>query len=172
MTVGAGGAEWGEVERRVGAVPSMANPSKTLYVGSFRHVLDAKNRLTIPARWRFAGDEGADSYLALPQDGHLLVLPPLEIERLYDKLASKALGDTAAQASIQKLFSQAFSFGCDKQGRVGLPEAMLRSVGIEKEALCVGSLTKFTIWNPARWEQQHPAVAGENVEALMRRMDI
>ena len=55
---------------------------------------------------------------------------------------------------------------------MGLPEAMLRSVGIEKEALCVGSLTKFTIWSPVRWEQQHPAVAGENVEALMRRMDI
>ncbi len=172
MTVGLSGAEWGKVGRRVGAVRSMSSPSKTLYVGSFRHVLDAKNRLTIPARWRFAGDEAADSYLALPQDGHLLVLPPLEIERLYDKLASKALGDTAAQASIQKLFSQAFSFGCDKQGRVGLPEAMLRSVGIEKEALCVGSLTKFTIWSPVRWEQQHPAVAGENVEALMRRMDI
>ncbi|MFT3831212.1 MAG: mraZ [Opitutaceae bacterium] len=150
----------------------MAHPTKTLYVGTFRHVLDAKNRLTIPARWRFAGDEGADSYLALPQDGHLLVLPPLEIERLYDKLASKALGDTAAQASIQKLFSQAFSFGCDKQGRVALPEAMLRTVGIEKEAMCIGSLTKFTIWNPARWEQQNPTAAGENVEALMRRMDI
>ena len=93
MTVGDSGAEWGKVGRRVGAVRFMANPSKTLYVGSFRHVLDAKNRLTIPARWRFAGDEAADSYLALPQDGHLLVTTYRSLYKF--RIDPAVLGDPA-----------------------------------------------------------------------------
>ena len=43
---------------------------KPYYVGSFRHNLDAKNRLTIPSKWRFAGDDG-DVYLALPDQGDI-----------------------------------------------------------------------------------------------------
>jgi MraZ protein len=150
----------------------MASPSKTLFVGTFRHLLDAKNRLTIPSRWRFEGDEGPDSFLALPQGDHVLVLPPAEIERLYEKLAGKALSDADAQASIQKMFALASSFGCDKQGRVGLPDSLLKDAGIDREAVLVGSLTKFTLWSPDRWARIDSRNTGESVGDLMRRMNV
>jgi len=150
----------------------MANPPKTLYVGTYRHVLDAKNRLTIPSRWRFAGDEQADSYLALPQADHVLVLSPIEIDRLYEKLASKALSDADAQSSIQKMFALAHAFGCDKQGRVGLPDQLLRDAGVDREAVLVGSLTKFALWSPDRWAHHDSRATGESVGDIMRRMNV
>jgi MraZ protein len=36
----------------------------------------------------------------------------------------------------------------------------------------VGSLTKFNIYNPARWQQEEARTAGENFGDLMRRLDI
>ena len=36
--------------------------SEPFYVGEYRHRIDGKNRVTIPSKWRFLGDE-ADIYV-------------------------------------------------------------------------------------------------------------
>ena len=150
----------------------MVPPSKPIYVGSFRHVLDVKNRLTVPARWRFPGDE-QEVYLALPHPGgYVMVLPPAEVEKLYDKVSQKALSDTDAQDFLNKFFAQAFSFGCDKQGRVGLTADLLRHAAIDREAVLVGSMTKFGLWSPDRWAQVDARTGGDNYGDLMRRLGI
>jgi len=41
----------------------------------------------------------------------------------------------------------------DKAGRVCLPEAMAAAAGIKDEAILVGLLDRFEIWNPARHEK-------------------
>jgi MraZ protein len=150
----------------------MLGQTRPLYVGSFRHNLDAKNRLTIPAKWRFAGDE-SEAYLALPHPGgYVMVLPPAEVEKLYQKVSDKAFSDDAAQAFLHKFFSQAHTFGCDKQGRVNLPDELLRHAGIEKEAVLVGTMTKFGIWSPERWTSVDPQTGGENLGFLMKQIGI
>lgn len=151
----------------------MVSAGKPLYVGSFRHNLDAKNRLTIPARWRFAGDEKGEHYLALPHpDGYVMVLPPAEVEKLYAKVSEKLLSDRDAQDFLNKFFAQAHSFGPDKQGRISLPEELLRHAGIRKESVLVGTMTKFGIWSPERWTQVESRAGGEGLGDLMRRIGI
>lgn len=133
----------------------MTSLPKTLYVGSFRHNLDAKNRLTIPSKWRFQGDQ-EDVYLAFPHtQGCIMVLPPAAVERLYEKVNEINLGNEEGQDLLNRIFSEAHQMGCDKQGRMSLPENLLAKAGIEKEALLVGTMTKFGIWNPDRWENRH-----------------
>ena len=150
----------------------MAITTKPIYVGSFRHVFDAKNRLTIPARWRFAGDE-SEVYLALPHPGgYVTVLPPAEVEKLYNKVSEKALSDSDAQDFLNKFFAQAHSFGCDKQGRVNLTEELLKHAGIDRDAVLVGTMTKFNIWSPDRLAQMETRTSGENFGDLMRRIGI
>lgn len=149
----------------------MTNPAKPLYVGSFRHNLDAKNRLTIPSKWRFAGDE-QDAYLALPHpDGYIVVLPPPEIERLQQKVMEVKLSDRGGQDFINRFFAEAHSVGCDKQGRIGLADGLIRHAGIEKECRLVGTMTKFGIWSPERWDQVNERTSGETFGDLMQRID-
>lgn len=151
----------------------MVSAGKPLYVGSFRHNLDAKNRLTIPAKWRFAGDEKGEHYLALPHpDGYVMVLPPAEVEKLYAKVSEKLLGDREAQDFLNKFFAQAQAFGPDKQGRIGLPEDLLRHADVRKEAVLVGTMTKFGIWSPERWAQVESRASDEGLGDLMRRIGI
>ncbi len=122
-----------------------------LYVGEFEHSLDAKNRLTVPSKWRLPGDEG-DYYLALPNpEGFVSVYPPAMVARLQERIAQISLGDTQAQATLMYLSSMAHAFGCDKQGRVQLNEALLGHAGISKQALLVGNFSTFSIWSPERY---------------------
>jgi MraZ protein len=41
----------------------------------------------------------------------------------------------------------------DSQGRVMIPERILKMGKIEKDLLLIGSLTKFEIWNPKVYEE-------------------
>ena len=150
----------------------MAQSGKAFYTGLFRHTLDDKARLTIPSAWRTAHVE-ADAFLATPHpDGYIAVLPPAEVERLHAKISELKLSDAAAQAFAARFFSQTQSFSFDKAGRIGLSADLLTHAGIAKDAVLVGSLTKFNIYSPARWQQEEARTAGENFGDLMRRLDI
>ncbi len=134
--------------------------------------MDDKGRVTIPSAWRFAHAE-EDTFLATPHpDGYVAVLPPSEVEKLHAKISEMKLSDAAAQAFAARFFSQTQSFSFDKSGRVGLSAELLKHAGIEKDAVLVGSLTKFNLYTPARWQQEETRTAGENFGDLMRRLDI
>jgi len=150
----------------------MAQPGKAFYTGLFRHSLDDKGRLTIPSAWRYAHEE-ADAFLATPHpDGYIAVLPPAEVEKLHAKIAQLALGDGAGQDFAARFFAETQSFSFDKAGRIGLQDALLTHAGIDKNAVLVGSLTKFNIYSPERWEKVQARTAGENFGDIMRRLGI
>lgn len=150
----------------------MATSGKANYTGLYRHTLDDKARLTIPSAWRYAHAED-DTFLATPHpDGYVAVLPPAEVEMLRGKIAAMKLSDSAAQAFAARFFSQTQAIYFDKAGRVSLNPDLLAHAGIEKDAVLVGSLTKFNIYNPERWRQEQTRTAGENFGDLMRRLDL
>ena len=150
----------------------MAQPGKALYTGLFRHNLDDKFRLTIPSAWRYAHEE-ADSFLATPHpDGYIAVLPPAEVEKLHAKIAQIALSDGAGQDFTARFFAQTQSFSFDKAGRIGLEDSLLSHAGIQREAVLVGSLTKFNIYAPERWAKVEARTSGENFGDIMRRLGI
>ena len=150
----------------------MAQPGKAFYTGLFRHNLDDKGRLTIPSAWRYAHEE-SDTFLATPHpDGYIAVLPPAEIAKLETKIAAMKLSDAAAQKFSAKFFAKTQTFSFDKSGRVGLTEDLLKHAKITKDAVLVGSLTKFNIYTPARWAVEDAGAEGESFGDLMRQLDI
>jgi len=150
----------------------VAQPGKTFYTGLFRHTLDDKSRLTIPSAWRYAHEE-SDTFLATPHpDGYIAVLPPAEVEKLYEKVAQKALTDRDAQEAFARFFALTLAFTFDKQGRFGVDGDLLKHADIRKDAVLVGSLTKFAIWSPSRWQKLETRTTGEQLGDLMRRIGI
>ncbi|MDE3084379.1 MAG: mraZ [Verrucomicrobiota bacterium] len=150
----------------------MVQNGKPFYTGLFRHTLDEKSRLTIPSAWRYAHGE-TDTFLATPHpDGYIAVLPPVEVEKLHEKVSAKALTDRDAQDAFARFFAQTLSFSFDKQGRFGVSPELLHHAGIKKDAVLIGSLNKFSIWAPERWGKVETRTAGENFGDLMRRIGI
>lgn len=156
----------------IGLPTLMAQTGKAFYTGLFRHTLDEKGRLTIPSAWRYAHEE-SDTFLATPHpDGYVAVLPPVEVEKLHAKIAQMALSDGAGQDFVARFFSRTQSFSFDKQGRIGISADLLAHAGIAKDAVLVGSLTKFNLYAPGRWEKVEARTSGENFGDLMRRIGI
>lgn len=150
----------------------MSALARPIFVGKHQRNLDSKNRLTIPSKWRFDGDTD-DVYLALPDpSGSILVLPPKQVEKLFEEIESQRLSDEDAQLLQDKLFSQAHSFGCDKQGRVNLTDELLEHSGITKEAVVIGRMTTFRIWSPEGWSGIDPRSNHDDLGKLMKRVNL
>lgn len=132
----------------------MGTSGKSVFVGEYRHSLDGKNRLTVPSKWRFEGDQD-DVFVAMPDSvaGCIMVYPPAMVERLQELTSQVGISDPVRRKVLTRLFSQAEQFGCDKNGRITLPERLCRHAGIEREVVLVGNFNAFQIWNPDRYEK-------------------
>ncbi|MGK0241356.1 MAG: MraZ protein [Candidatus Pelagisphaera sp.] len=169
--VGRSGEFWGSFSQVI-TQNTMTSLARTIYVGKHQRNLDSKSRLAIPSKWRFDGDT-EDGYLALPDpSGCILVLPPQQMAKLYDKIEEQQLSDEDAQELQDKLFSQAAFFSCDKQGRINMPEELLEHSGITKEAVLIGRMINFRIWSPERWNVIDPKVNNDDLGKLMKRVNL
>ena len=124
------------------------------YVGEYRHRLDAKNRVTIPSKWRFPGDE-AEIYVGWGHPGgYIAVYPPKKIAEFRAKISEIAESDPQGQRILRQLFGKAHQFGCDRQGRVKLHGSLVAMAGIEKSVTLVGLGETFNIWSAEKYLQE------------------
>lgn len=138
------------------------------YVGEFAHQLDARNRVTVPSTWRVEGDD-ARFYFAWPHpEGCIAVFPPQLQRELLEKARAVRQSDKRGQALLRNLFGKGFTFGCDKQGRILLPESLVAHAGIEKKVWLVGLGRSFEVWSDARY----PQGSDVNVLAAMEALGI
>lgn len=129
----------------------MVSVLQSMYAGEFRHNLDAKKRLTVPSKWRFDGDE-ANTYLAFKDPaGCITVYPPAMVAKLQEKLATIGMGDQEGQRAITQLLGSSDTFTFDKSGRININERLYHYAEIEKEVVLVGTVNKFSLWNPERY---------------------
>ena len=128
----------------------------TYYNSLYRHGVDEKRRIQIPAKWRPA-KAGVEFTLVLwpkSKEGPCLrVLPPVEMAELMRDL--DAMPNTDPNKVVLKRFigSESVQVTLDKSGRICLPEEMARAVEIKDEAVLVGLLDRFEIWNPDRYQK-------------------
>lgn len=135
--------------------PTSAGYPSPLYAGQFRHSIDDKNRITIPARWRH---RGSDEFIILAEatNQFLLVMSPEEFSRMsaaaeFDPSISKR----DRRVFLRHLHSRAQHGSADRQGRLVLPEDLCKQVGLKGEVALVGGSGRFEIWNLQRWKKAH-----------------
>jgi|SRR5579872_2873302 len=137
-------------------MPITAINELIFYHSLFRHGVDEKRRVQIPAKWRPSQPDVEFTLILWPNgsqpDACLLVLPPAEMSALADKIRAMPFADSKASALRRLLGSKSASVALDKSGRICLPEGMAKAVGIETEAMMVGLVDRFEIWSPERYE--------------------
>lgn len=135
---------------------------RTYYNSCYQHGIDEKRRVQIPAKWR-PESEGTELTMILwpkHQAGSCLrVLPPEEMAALMADIDAMPNGDPNKVVLKRFIGSESVQLTVDKAGRIVLPEAMARAAGIKDEAVLVGLLDRFEIWNPARYENVKAADA-------------
>jgi MraZ protein len=122
-----------------------------VFKGTYRHRIDPKGRLPVPAAFRRAlGKEPAVIVTVLDQC--LAVYPPAEWARLETQLGVLPAFSRPVKALTRLLLSRAADCELDVQGRILLPPALRESAGLGRDAVVVGVLSRFEIWSPDSWE--------------------
>src|SRR5580698_7076054 len=126
------------------------------YNSRFQHGVDEKRRVQIPARW-LPQRAGVELTLVLwPSDkagACVRVLPPMQMARLMQSIDDMPNSDPRKVALKRIIGSGSAQASVDKTGRICLPDEMAREAAIKDEAMLVGLLDRFEIWNPERYEK-------------------
>ena len=129
------------------------------FKGHVEHSLDAKNRLSIPARYRAAFASGI--VLAKEVDACLSAWTPETQEGIIDLAlqGKNPLGRDYKQ--VQRYFSaNSFDAELDSAGRVVIPPPLLDHAGIEKDVVVAGVGDHLEVWNKERWREEQSALEG------------
>lgn len=135
-------------------MPTESQNAPIYYNSLYRHGVDEKRRVQVPAKWRPSGPEVEFTVILWPkakQGACLRVLPPEQMARLMRDIDAMSNDDPNKVVLKRFIGSQSEQVALDKGGRVCLPEQMAKEAGLVKDAVLVGLLDRFEIWNPDRY---------------------
>lgn len=138
-------------------MPSEA-PSQKPFTGEFRHGMDPKNRITVPAAWRSA-EGNCEFYIKV--DGSkscLQVFTKEAFNEAWAKYKHHPQLSPEQRESTARIFSASASpSSIDKQGRMVLPPTLCQLINTSEGVTLVGVTDRFEVWNPQRWEERKAA---------------
>lgn len=138
-------------------------------MGEYRHTLDSKGRLIIPAKFR--EQLGAKFVVTRGLDGCLFGYSSSEWSLLEQKLRKLPLTKRDARAFVRFLYSAATECELDKQGRINLPQTLCRYAALTKKCMIIGVSNRLEIWSEERW-QAYSQDAADNFDEIAEELNI
>jgi MraZ protein len=142
---------------------AMANEIRASYTDTFEHAFDVKGRITVPSEWR-EGSYESRLFIFPSSEKCLRVFPESWLGRLQEKAATLKDSDPMRK-QVESLASIAQFTTFDQQGRIMVKEKLRTGAGLRKEAVLVGRLDHFQIWDKTGW-QSRPGTTTTVEEAL------
>lgn len=141
-------------------------PINQAFLGRFRHSLDAKGRLTLPAKLR--GPLSSGVVATRGSDRCLFLFTTDRWEELRERVRSLPLGDPRAVRLRRHLFAYADGLMPDRQGRILISPDLREWAGISDDVLIVGQDTHLELWDGHTWDeqQQNEQLTAEDWAAL------
>lgn len=150
------------------------------FVGTFELSIDSKNRLSIPyvIRSKLSPDQDGRSFYVLPgrREGTLEIYPDHAFERGKQAAPStdRLCDDTFEWRQFES--SQTSLVDPDAQGRILIPERLLKRAKIEKEAVLIGVQDHMELWDRQKFEdfqaQKWPDYPRYRSEAARERSEL
>ena len=132
---------------------------KTMFYGEYRHTIDSKGRLFIPAKLRER--LGEEFIFSRGFDKCICVYPMEEWERFTAKLEELPV---AKERHVRRYFyAGAYEGTVDAQGRVTLSQLYREFASLEKDVVIVGNRSHLELWSAAAWEEEQKLIDNEEV---------
>jgi MraZ protein len=128
--------------------------------GTFDYSLDAKNRLTVPAKFRATLSDGV--VLAKGVEHCVELWKPSDYES-FTAEALQGFHRLSPQGRKLRSFFAANSLDTelDSAGRVGVPSFLLEHAGLGKEVVVVGAEDCLQVWDRSTWASYNSALTDE-----------
>jgi len=122
-----------------------------MFIGEYKHNLDVKGRVAVPAKFRSMLKKGAVVTKGL--DNCLFLYSKDQWKKIAEKIASLPVSQSKARAFGRMMLAGAMDVDFDKQGRINLPEYLRIFGNLKKKAIIAGLYDRLEIWDETAWEK-------------------
>ncbi len=122
-----------------------------MFIGEYRHNLDEKRRVSLPAKFRRA--LGKKVVITKGFEKCLVVYPHKEWEGVVEKLQKLPTTRQKARSLARVILAGAVEVEIDKLGRVVIPEYLTQYAQLQKEVIILGLGNRLEIWNEQQWQE-------------------
>ena len=128
-----------------------------MFYGEFKHTLDRKQRIIIPAKFREALKDHYVERFFITRGLDKCLFMFVEDEWKIQEQKFKSLSFTKAESrKFNRLyFSGASEMIPDKQGRILIPDYLRTYAEIRKEVYVIGVSNRIEIWSHELWEDYY-----------------
>ena len=124
-----------------------------MFQGCSALTLDAKGRMSVPARHRDALVSQVEGRLTLTRhpDGCLLLYPRPEWEKKREQIANFPM---SARPLQRLLLGNACDVDMDGSGRILISPELRQAAGLTREIMLLGMGSHFEVWDAAEWARR------------------
>ena len=137
-----------------------------MLTGEYRHSVDNKNRLFIPAKHR--EELGEELIVSRSIRGQMLKVFSVEGWNAYIA-PIKQQERRVAEPALRYLHRNAVKLTPDSQGRIVLPQALLDFAQIDKNAVVVGNCDCVEIWSEVLYQEE---IEAEDRDGLRAQLEL
>ena len=121
-----------------------------MLTGEYKHNIDVKRRLAVPAKFRKELGKGA--ILTRGLDSCLFVFSKKQWPEFAEKLGKMPWGLKDNRAFIRLFLASAVEVDFDGLGRILVPDTLASFAGLTREAVITGVYNRLEIWDEKNWE--------------------
>jgi MraZ protein len=120
-----------------------------MFLGEHQHTLDAKGRLSLPAKWRLMLE--GRLVVAKGLEGCLYVSTVEEYERFLSQLTERGDFDPKFRQVRRFFTSGAAEAPLDGAGRMSIPQALRDYAHLGRDVAVIGNGDRIEIWDAETW---------------------
>ncbi len=130
-----------------------------MLIGEYKHSLDDKNRLSLPAKFR--KELGKKVVVTPGLDGCLFLFTLTEWKRISVSLSERSLLQSDNRSFNRYMFGGAVEAEIDTIGRILIPDFLRERALLKGKVAIVGIDNRVEIWNEKSWDEYKSLVERE-----------
>ncbi len=131
-----------------------------MFLGEYYRAIDKKGRIFVPSKFREDLIKGI--VVSKGFDERCLFLFSIDgWEKLQERILSIPITKRNSQKFARWFFSSASEEKMDQQGRVKIPQSLIKFSGLKKEIVLVGVSDRAEIWPKENWDEYYKDADGK-----------
>ena len=127
-----------------------------MFLSTYENKLDKKGRVSVPASFRsYLSNLGYNGVVCYPSFNNQSIeaWPQDRIEKISNTIDALNPFEEKKDFFATSILSESVNLQFDGEGRIAIPEKLLKHTKIKNSVLFVGQGTTFQIWEPATFEK-------------------
>lgn len=122
-----------------------------MLIGEYRHSIDAKKRVALPAKFR--REIGKKVVITHGLDNCLFVYPMKSWQIVAEKLSAMSIGQSDTRGFNRFMLAGAVETDVDSMGRILIPDFLKEFADLKSKVVVAGIHNRLEIWDEKRWKE-------------------